>query len=150
MSSRDYPVPSFLPVAFASLLCIACLSAQSVGAPTPVTPAEIAKAPDRFADKDVILTGTLTSEGNFFGPRSKRKILLVDKSGSRIEVSDWLPSTPPPQSDAVPTRETLADYLGQEVQLTGVLKRQETPRAATDQPISEFRFNVKSAKLVKP
>jgi hypothetical protein len=148
MTRRDQRSSPFLPVAFASLLSVACVSAQNVGAPPAVTPAEVAKAPDQFADKNVTLTGTLTVEGNYY-PQRKQKILLVDKTGSRVEVNRWLPSsTPPPQNDASPTRETLADYLGQEVELTGVLKRQDTPRSSTGQPIGEFLLVVKSAKVV--
>jgi hypothetical protein len=117
----------------------ACATAQLAEVqPATVGIAQLAATPERFENADIKIVGRLASEGNYFS--RNRKFFLVDDRQGRIEVKPWLPlSAPPPRSDSSAQPKTLADMIGQRVELRGGLSR-------TADAAGSWQFVVKSAQ----
>jgi hypothetical protein len=125
----------------------ACIFAQTPARePRATTVAELKASPDRFVEVEVVVTGKLVAEGNYFS--RSRRTFLAGANGQQIEVLPWLPlSAPPPRSDTDKGPATLADFLDQTVELRGMLRR--TPGDTTG-PHEPYRFTVRSARIVPP
>jgi len=122
----------------------ACAAAQvTAGQPQTSTVQALTDHPDQFAGVELKVTGRLTSEGNYFS--RGRKIFLTDEQGRRLDVTNWAPLSVPPPRDGAPQPKTMADYLDQTVELSGVLRPQT---AGGSRSASPWLFEVKSAKIV--
>jgi hypothetical protein len=145
---RSWPIAVLVVSALSVVPGPACASVQDPQPTKVVTPRDIAQAPERFDGVEVTVIGRLIAEGNYFS--RNRKAYLVGESGERLEVKPWVPlSSPPPRNASDKQPETLADYLDQQVELRGVLRRAEATATAA-KAAATIVLDVKSAKILKP
>jgi len=104
----------------ASLFVAAWVNAQP--APDKVTPTELLEKKDELTNKPVTVEGTLSNSGkNYF---TDLRVVLKDNhdAAAGVLVQPWLPvEVPPGPASAGPSAQTLADFLGKKVVITGVL-----------------------------
>jgi hypothetical protein len=96
---------------------------QSADAPRAVAAVrDVANNPQRFVDQPITIRGVLDNKSpNYF---SRPRLVLKDQSGMEVNVRPWAPtSDPPPAPGTDDTRPTLATFLGKQVELKAVLKR---------------------------
>ena len=135
--------------------CLLASAPRASGQPQePETPDEktalkasvksLVESAEKFLKKTVRISGRLENAGkNYF---TDLDVVLKDAQGNSIRVRPWLPvALPPPPPGPVGKRpEVLSQYLGKEVELTGVVERGTVRKAG-----EVYLLEVKSARVVQ-
>jgi len=84
--------------------------------------ADVARNPQDFANKTIILEGTLRLEGNYWGS-GNRLFYLEDTNGNRIETLPWKPLEVyrPPNCTTCNTPAAMINYLNKKLAVSGSL-----------------------------